>query len=291
MSEALQQHQPQELAVEIAHVAEQAVANVMGKEAAATPDGRAKIKAARLMIATAVATVVSTGKPADVDAWRNLSNSSIARATLSLIALNLSPTAAVKEAYLFPQGGELQVRVSPAGLVKLAARSGQIVRLGVVREGDEVDTYTDGEGLHFHHRPVYAGTGERSERRMLGAYCTVRYQGKLASVTFLDAAQIKARRQAAKQDYVWSKWPEEMAKKSALHRALAESTIIFEEGMTHALAANEHDRDDGAPPSPIVQVSAPRPPSLTMSGKAPVSPPVVYDADPIPDAPSEEAPQ
>ncbi len=288
-TEALQQHQPQELAVEIAAVAEQAVAGVLGKETANTPDGRAKVKAARLMIATAVAQVVSTGKASEIDAWRNLSNSSIARATLSLIALDLSPTAAVKEAYLFPQGGELQVRVSPAGLVKLAARSGQIVRLGVVREGDEFDTYTDGEGLHFHHRPVYTGQGERSERRMIGAYCTVRYQGKLASVTFLDAAQIKARRQAAKQDYVWSKWPEEMAKKSALHRALAESTIIFEEGMTHALAANEHDRDDGAPPSPVVQVSAPRPPSLTISGK-PTAPPEVFDVEPTADPVSEESP-
>lgn len=287
MSTELQQHhQRQEMAVEIGAVAEQAAVGLIGKEAANTPDGRAKVKAARLMIASVVAGVQATGKQVEVDAWSSLNPSSIARATLSLIALNLSPTAAVKEAYLFPQGGELQVRVSPAGLVKLAARSGQIVRLGVVREGDEFDTYTDGEGLHFHHRPVYTGTGERSERRMIGAYCTVRYQGKLAAVTFLDAAQIKARRQAAKQDYVWSKWPEEMAKKSALHRALAESTIIFEEGMTHALAANEHDRDDGAPPSPIVQVSAPRPPSLTMSGKALE----VFDVEQTADPVSEEGP-
>lgn len=285
MSTDLQHHQPQELAVEIAGVAEQAVAGVLGKETANTPDGRAKVKAARLMIATAVAQVVATGKPADVDAWRNLSNSSIARATLALISLDLSPTAAVKEAYLFPQGGELQVRVSPAGLIKLAARSGQIVRLGVVREGDDFDLYTDGDGPHFHHRPVYTGTGERSERRLVGAYCTVTYKGKLASVTFLDAAQIKARRQAAKQDYVWSKWPEEMAKKSVLHRALAESAIIFEEGMTHALAANEHDREDpGATPSPVVQVSAPRPPAIAMSVAAPH--PAVIDQPA--DDPSEE---
>lgn len=277
MSNELQQHQPQELAVEIGAVAESAAVNLIGKEAANTPDGRAKVKAARLMIATVVSSVMSTGKQADIEAWRALSDASIARATLALIALNLSPTAAVKEAYLFPQGGELQVRVSPAGLIKLAARSGQIVRVGVVREGDDFEHYVGNDGPHFFHRPNYAGTPERSKRAMIGAYCTVTYKDRLASVTFLDAAQIEARRKAAKQDYVWSKWPEEMAKKSVLHRALAESAIIFEEGMTHALAANEHDRDDAAPSSPVVQVQAPRPPALTLSGKAA---PVVYDAEP-----------
>jgi recombinational DNA repair protein RecT len=233
-----------------------------------------------MMVSTVSAALAQGGS-----GWDRISPDEIGRATLAIVDLDLNPAAAVKEVYIHPERDALKVAVSPAGLAKLAARSGQIVHTDVVREGDAYISGQDETGWRFAHQYVRSASEPRSMRPIVCAYVvTRRPDGQILSVVELDAAEIEARAKASRGGKVWEKWYAEMAKKSALHRALAQGAIVIDGGLPHALAVNEDDRDTDPPaPSPIVQVQAPRPPAITMSSARPV--------EQTSDDPSEEAPQ
>jgi recombinational DNA repair protein RecT len=283
MSNELQQHQDAPLTVvgTFRKASGEAIARRLG-DAAKTPEGRERVsRIATMMVSTVSAALAQGGA-----GWDRISPEEIGRATLAIVDLDLNPAAAVKEVYVYPERDALKVAVSPAGLAKLASRSGQIVHVDVVREGDTFIAGQDETGWRFSHQYVRSATNPRSERPIVCAYViTRRPEGQILSVVELDAAEIEARAKASRGGKVWEKWYAEMAKKSALHRALAQGAIIIDGGLSHALAANEHDRDTDPPAaSPIVQVGAPRPPAITMSAARPL-------AEQTADDPSEEAPQ
>ena len=283
MSNELQQHQDAPLTVvgTFRKASGEAIARRLG-DAAKTPEGRERVsRIATMMVSTVSAALAQGGA-----GWDRISPEEIGRATLAIVDLDLNPAAAVKEVYVYPERDALKVAVSPAGLAKMAARSGQIVHVDVVREGDAFVAGQDETGWRFSHQYVRSAANPRSERPIVCAYViTRRPDGQILSVVELDSAEIEARAKASRGGKVWEKWYAEMAKKSALHRALAQGAIIIDGGLSHALAANEHDRDTDPPgPSPIVQVSAPRPPALTMTAARTLS-------DQPTDDPSEEAPQ
>jgi len=282
-TEALQPHNDAPLTVvgTFRKASGEAIARRLG-DAAKTPEGRERVsRIATMMVSTVSAALAQGGA-----GWDRVSPEEIGRATLAIVDLDLNPAAAVKEVYVYPERDALKVAVSPAGLAKLAARSGQIVHVDVVREGDAFICGQDETGWRFSHQYVRSATSPRSERPIVCAYVICRRpDGQILSVVELDAAEIEARAKASRGGKVWERWYAEMAKKSALHRALAQGAIVIDGGLSHALAANEHDRDtDPVGPSPIVQVSAPRPPAITMNGAR-------LAAEQTTDDPSEEAPQ
>lgn len=262
----------------------------MGK----TPEGREKIGRAGTMMANIAARALfaADNNSDKMRPWLDLPAAEWARATKTILDLDLNPVGAVAEVYAFPEKGVLQIRATPAGFVKLAARSGHVLSFAVIREGDDFDFYQDGNGIHFHHRPVFTGSPARSARPMVAVAVVIRRatDGRLLNAVILDADQIDARKAQSKMKGAgpWAKWPEEMAKKSALHRALAEGAIILDLGLEHALSvgAGEYDREvyDVAEEAPRARIVQPPPapalaaPPPTIERSRPAAPPM-YTAD------------
>lgn len=260
-------------------VAVEAIGRRLG-EIAKTPEGRDRVG----MVANAIARTVGEGLGgSQYEHWQKITNIQMIAAAVTVYETGLSPVGAVKELYLFPEGGVLQVRLSPAGLVKLAGRSGQIVRPAVVRDGDLFEYEIGVEGPRLRHRPVAF-----SEAPIVGAYVAV-YRAadnallRVVTMSPADIAVCKSKSKM-KEKGPWKDFFEQMAIKSVLHKALSSGAITFDEGLTHALAAvpigaYDGDADEMDLDAPTVrQVVAPDAP---RSFQRPPAPPVEETADPV----------
>ncbi len=260
-------------------VAVEAIGRRLG-EIAKTPEGRDRVG----MVANAIARTVGEGLGgSQYEHWQKITNIQMIAAAVTVYETGLSPVGAVKELYLFPEGGVLQVRLSPAGLVKLAGRSGQIVRPAVVRDGDLFEYEIGVEGPRLRHRPVAF-----SEAAIVGAYVAV-YRAadnallRVVTMSPADIAVCKSKSKM-KEKGPWKDFFEQMAIKSVLHRALSSGAITFDDGLTHALAAvpiggydGDADEMDLEPPT-VRQVTAPEAP---RAFPRPPAPPVEETADPV----------
>ena len=287
----------------IAMISSTAITQRLGAEYAATTEGRAKIARAATMMENIVATAVNAASRAKSDAeydkmlqpWWDLTPADWARAVKTLVDLDLNPVGAVKEVYAFIERGILEIKITPAGFAKLAARAGQIVTFVTVRMGDAFDYYQDEAGLHFLHRPVFTGDTARSLRPMVAVAVVIRRatDGRLINAVVLDMDQIAKRKAQSKLGVdnkgPWGQWFEEMAKKSVLHRALAEGAIVLDLGLEHALSvgAGDYDRevyDMNAEDEPRTRILQPPPapalaaPPPTIERTRPAAPPM-YTAD------------
>jgi recombination protein RecT len=107
------------------------------------------------------------------------------------------------------------LRVSFKGLLKIATDSGSILwaKAEIVKAADKF-TYRGPCELPAHEMDSFGDRGAT-----VGVYCIAKtHQGDYL-VDVMSAAEIKVIRGSAKQDGVWSKWPEEMAKKAIIKRA------------------------------------------------------------------------
>ena len=253
-------------------------------ELAKTPEGRERVARIGTMMANVAARAESAARSSKdynraISPWLELDDGEIVRATKTIVDLDLSPVGAVPELYAFPERGQLQIRVTPAGFVKLAARAGQCVSYAVIYEGDEFDFWQDGAGVHFRHRPVYAGTPARSSRPLVAVAVVVRraVDNQIVNVVILDTDEINRRRLQSKMpdSGPWAKWFIEMAKKVLLHRALAEGAIVLDLGLEHALSvgAGEYDREvyDVAEEAPRARIVQP-PPAPALAAPPPSFP-------------------
>ena len=148
----------------------------------------------------------------------------VQNAIINVAAVGLTLNPALGYAYLVPEsekdsGGKwvsmCNLRVSFKGLLKIATDSGSIlwVKAEIVKAADKF-TYRGPCELPVHEMDAF---GERGAT--VGAYCIAKtHQGDYL-VDVMSAAEIGKIRGAAKQDGVWSKWPEEMAKKAIIKRA------------------------------------------------------------------------
>jgi len=263
-------------------VAVEAIGRRLG-ESAKTAEGRDRVG----MVANAIARTVGEGLGSkNADDWRQITNIQMIAAAVTVYETGLSPVGAVKELYLFPQGGILQVRLSPAGLVKLAGRAGQIVRPDVVRAGDYFVNELGADGPVLIHRPV-----PWSEAPIVGVYVAVyrAADNALLRVITLNRAEIAVRRSKSKMKDKgpWVDFEKEMIIKSGLHAATSSGAIVFEQGITHTLAATplgaydgDVDEMDLEPPT-VRQVSAPDAPRAFQRPPAPPVPQTEETADPV----------
>lgn len=227
-----------------------------------TPEGRSKAAIAVNAIAEAVAMGLNSPQS---NAWQQLTCGALRNAVANILDTGLSPVGAVKELYIFPEGGRLSVRVSPAGLRKLAARCGQNVVALPVRRGERFAAHVDGAGWHLIHEVDPFGGGE-----IIGVYVAVyrASDGALMQVTTMGLADVNVNRSKSKMKNggPWQDYFEQMAIKSVLHKALSSGAITFDEGLTHALAAvpvgaYDGDSDDLDLEAPTVrEVKAPAAP-------------------------------
>ena len=148
------------------------------------------------------------------------------------------------------------------GMVKRLYRSGLVreINLQVVREGDEF-TPDLSEGGAIHHIP------QSGDGRLTHAYAVVGLVGGGVVRRVMFAEEIGKRRAVSKTSNVWSKWPEEMWKKTVLHNVSKELPLTpADQRMFDALDAFTDLEAEVAP-------SAGMPTRLDLSGStlAPVA--------------------
>jgi recombination protein RecT len=152
----------------------------------------------------------------------------VQNAIINVAAVGLTLNPALGYAYLVPESEKVKdangrevwvqncfLRVSFKGLLKIATDSGSIlwVKAEIVKAADKF-TYRGPCELPIHEMDAFGDRGVT-----VGVYCIAKtHQGDYL-VDVMSAAEIKTIRGAAKQDGVWSKWPEEMAKKAIIKRA------------------------------------------------------------------------
>lgn len=148
----------------------------------------------------------------------------VQNAIINVAAVGLTLNPALGYAYLVPESEKdaagkwvsmCNLRVSFKGLLKIATDSGSIlwVKAEIVKAADKF-TYRGPCELPVHEMDAF---GERGA--IVGVYCIAKtHQGDYL-VDVMSAGEIGKIRGAAKQDGVWSKWPEEMAKKAIIKRA------------------------------------------------------------------------
>lgn len=179
---------------------------------------------------------------------------SVMLAVMQLAAVDLEPNTLTQDAWLLPRKNkgvmECQASISYRGLAKLMRRSGIVkgLRFDTVRQGDRFDY---GFGLAddtFEHIPL-----EDNDGPLTHAYAIVRYTNGGYDLVVLTRKQVEKRRassdswrsEGARPYSPWTKFPEEMWRKSAM-RALLTRTGLLEAEVQGAVAYDERTLVVGA---------------------------------------------
>ena len=123
------------------------------------------------------------------------------------------------EAYLIPYGSDLQFSISYKGMVKLCQRFSvrpiNQIYARIVRDGDE---FTDGikdnkAFINFTPKPLNDG-------EIIGAFAVAEYEDGDIQYEVMNKAQLNTVKALSKSQAgaAWSKFPEEMYKKSVIRR-------------------------------------------------------------------------
>lgn len=172
---------------------------------------------------------------------------SVLLAAMQLATVGLEPNTATQDAWLLPRRRngvwECQASYGYRGLLKLARRSGEIqsVFAEVVRVGDAFECRRDLDGDVLRHTK----SDEAEEGRDLThAYAVVRYLNGGRDFVLLSRSTVEAHRAMSdswkgkgREFSPWTKWPEEMWKKTAL-RQLAK-TMPLQAEADHAIGTDE----------------------------------------------------
>lgn len=149
------------------------------------------------------------------DTLAKCSAHTVQNSIINVAAVGLTLNPALGFAYLVPEKGECNLKVSFKGLVKIATDSGSIlwVKAEIVKANDTF-SYNGPCSMPEHSMNPFIDRGAT-----VGVYCIAKtHQGDIL-VDVMSADEIAKIRKAAKQDYVWSAWPDEMAKKAIIKRA------------------------------------------------------------------------
>lgn len=130
--------------------------------------------------------------------------------------LNLNPY--YEHIYWINMKGSVGV-VSPKGYISLLANTGLTATLNAVYDGDDLDV--DLANLTIKHRPSLT----QSSKSIMAVYCILKDKNGIVAIELLRGHEIEAIRSTSKTDTTradspWFKFPEEMAKKACLKRAI-----------------------------------------------------------------------
>lgn len=149
------------------------------------------------------------------DSLAKCSIHTVQNSVINVAAIGLTLNPALGYAYLVPEKGECNLKVSFKGLLKIATDSGSIkwVKAEIVKANDKF-IYAGPCSLPTHEMDPFIDRGDT-----VGVYCVAKtFEGDFL-VDVMSAEEIAKIRKAAKQDYVWASWPDEMAKKAIIKRA------------------------------------------------------------------------
>ncbi len=140
----------------------------------------------------------------------------IQNSIINVAAIGLTLNPAMGYAYLVPEKGSCNLKVSFKGLLKIANESGSIVwaKAEIVRQND-VFTYKGPCDKPTHEiNPFSSDRGPT-----VGVYCIAKTFDGEYLVDLMDSNEINKIKGCAKTKYVWDQWPDEMAKKAIIKRA------------------------------------------------------------------------
>jgi recombination protein RecT len=163
--------------------------------------------------------------------------------------LGLEVNTPLGHAYLIPYKRVCTMQPGYRGLVHLALQSPRAhsVDAHVVYAGDEFD-YQYGSQRFLHHKPK----GPRVD--WTAAYCVLDYRGGTDTPTFLvmSRAEIEdLRKQSSQTDKVWSKWPDEMRRKTPTKRMLKYCELSF--AVARAVGLDD-EGEAGKVQEPVIEI-------------------------------------
>jgi recombination protein RecT len=139
----------------------------------------------------------------------------VQNAVINVAAVGLTLNPALGYAYLVPEGGECNLKVSFKGLLKIATDSGSILwaKAEIVKEND------DFEYLGVCTAPIHKMNPFKDRGNTVGVYCVAKTNGGDFLVDYMNMEDINKVKNAAKIKTVWNAWPDEMTKKAMIKRA------------------------------------------------------------------------
>lgn len=146
---------------------------------------------------------------------------SLLTAVMACVHLDLMPNTPEQYAFIIPYGNQAQFQVGYKGLVELAFRDGGISSIAaeLVFDGDDFDVMLGTErGLR--HRPNYE-IDRTDYSKVTHAYATAILKdgsSVFEVLTRKELDKVRATSKATTGDTPWAKWPESMAKKTAVKR-------------------------------------------------------------------------
>lgn len=132
---------------------------------------------------------------------------------VAAVGLTLNP--ALGYAYLVPEKGECNLKLSFKGLIKIATDSGSIMwcKAEIVKAADSF-IYNGPCALPVHNMNPFSERGE-----IIGAYCIAKTHMGDFLVDVIDIVEINKIQSSAKTQAIWQKWREEMIKKAIIKRS------------------------------------------------------------------------
>lgn len=139
----------------------------------------------------------------------------VQNAVVNVASVGLTLNPALGYAYLVPESGECNLKVSFKGLLKIATDSGSILwaKAEIVKDND------DFEYLGVCTPPVHKMNPFKDRGNTIGVYCVAKtHQGDFL-VDHMGMQDINKIKAAAKTKNVWNAWEDEMIKKAMIKRA------------------------------------------------------------------------
>ena len=162
-----------------------------------------------------------------------------------------------RDAALVRFGREVQYMPMVGGILKRMRQSGEIkaVCTDVVYAGDEFDYWTDENGKHLTHRPAL-NRGEPTH-----AYAIINTHDGGIYIEVMDAAQVEKVRAVSRTGSSaggpWSKWWDQMARKTVLRRLAKTAPMSTDLGTL--LHTDDDFADLGHPETQVTQPQRTRP--------------------------------
>jgi len=173
-------------------------------------------------------------------------------AIINVAACGLTLNPADAYAFLVPEYNkdtnqkECQLRISARGMIKGATDTGAIawVKAEVVKEGETFVYKGVSEPPQHEINEPFA----RHQKLTIGAYCVAQTPTGAYLVDIIDNNELNLIQSCAKTQKVWSKWPDEMAKKAIIKRAAKQWPKVEASSRLHRMIDIVNDTEGGFEP-------------------------------------------
>ena len=147
------------------------------------------------------------------------SKHTLQNAIINIAAIGISLNPVLKHAYLVPRDKQVVLDISYMGLLHLAIKSGSIV-FGQAKLVYKADQY---ENCGIDRPPLHRSDTFGEKGPIVGCYCTVKLPSGDYLTEEMDIQELNKIRNASSTkaggNNPWTKWPEEMMRKSVVKRA------------------------------------------------------------------------